>query len=111
MYAISKRACAFCILTSNLFIFWNFRSTKNERHVTYIDFRTVFRFNSLSAVVIRIQEVSSSDPGPDTGYPNWEFCAFPQSLHANDSAIRSLNSRFSLSDYTGKHDFCNNQIF
>jgi hypothetical protein len=39
--------------------------------------------------LLHIYEVPDSDPGPEIGYPNWGFYAFPQSLQANAEIVQT----------------------
>jgi hypothetical protein len=38
-------------------------------------------------LLLRIREVPGSNLGPKTGYPDWRFSRFPQSLQANAGIV------------------------
>jgi hypothetical protein len=38
-------------------------------------------------VLLRIREVPGSDLGPETGYPDEDFCGFSQSLRSNAGIV------------------------
>jgi hypothetical protein len=39
--------------------------------------------------MLRIREIRSTNLGPETGYPDWGFCGFSQSLQANAGIVPS----------------------
>jgi hypothetical protein len=57
----------------------------------------------LLALLLHIWEVSGSDLGPETGYPDCNFNGFPQSVHANAGTAPYIRSQLLPSTFFAIH--------